>query len=104
MKIVQTLWTLPSFAKTSKTNLENRLSGGWLYPKYYYCAMAYSCLTLKKFYDQVELVSDDFGINLLINKLKLPYSSYKVLPDYFNSVLIGLWPLPKVYSFWINTR
>jgi hypothetical protein len=79
MKIVQTLWTLPSFAKNSKENLENRLSGGWLHPKYYYFAMAYSCLTLKKFYDKIELVTDKIGADLLINKLKLPYTSVKIL-------------------------
>jgi len=104
MKIVQTLWTLPSLDKNSRTNLENRLSGGWLYPKYYYCAMAYSCLTLKKFYENIELVSDEFGADLLINKLKLPYTSVKILPDYFNSIPVGLWALPKIYSYSIQSE
>ncbi|MCL1943416.1 MAG: hypothetical protein FWF54_07720 [Candidatus Azobacteroides sp.] len=102
MKIIQTLWTKPSFSKNSEKHIENRLSGGWLKSKYYYFAMAYSCLTLRKYYDNVELVTDDFGIDLLINKLKLPYTSVKVLPNYFNSVPVGLWALPKIYSYSIQ--
>jgi hypothetical protein len=104
MKIVQTLWTLPSFLQSSGENLENRLSGGWRFPKYYYFAMAYSCLSLKKFYNEVELVADDFGSDLLINKLKLPYTSVKTLPKYFDNIPVGLWALPKIYSYSIQDK
>jgi hypothetical protein len=69
MKIVQTLWTLPSLSdKSSKNILQNRLKGGWINQRYNYFSIAYSCLTLKKFYNKIELITDDFGEDLLIKE------------------------------------
>lgn len=103
MKIVQTLWTLPGLQqKSDKKTLQNRLNGGWLKPKYYYFALAYSCLSIKKFYPHIELITDNFGADLLINKLNLPYTKVSLLPDSINDLPTGLWAYPKIYSYSIQ--
>lgn len=70
-------------------------------PKHYYFALTYSCLSIKKFYPQLELVTDDLGADLLINKLNLPYSNVSFLPDYIQNLPTGLSAFPKIYSEFI---
>lgn len=96
MKIVQTYWTKPMFQKSGE--LYNRLQGGWPSLKYALCAMAYSCLSIKKFYPNIELVTDSLGYNLLIEELSLPYSKVDLSLNNFD-VDPNLWALAKVYSY-----
>jgi hypothetical protein len=100
MKIVQTLWTKPS-EQNNKT-IFNRFTGGWNSTMNYYCALAYSCLSIKKFYPELELVTDYNGKELLIDKLKLPYSSYTIFPEFIDEIPSSLWALVKVYSYSIQ--
>lgn len=96
MKIVQTYWTKPMFKKSGE--LYNRIKGGWSSHKHAICAMVYSCLSLKRFYPQIELVTDDWGYKLLIEELGLPYSSVNLALNDFD-VDPNLWALAKVYSY-----
>lgn len=97
MKIVQSYWTKPSFKK--KQSESDRSAGGWLDIKYNYLSWALSCLQLKKFYNEVELVTDEFGFELLVNKLNLPYSNVKVILDDLNEYNPDLWALGKIYAY-----
>lgn len=54
MKIIQSFWSKP-LLKSSKESYQNRLNGGWPNLRYALAAMSYSCLTLKRFYENVEL-------------------------------------------------
>ena len=96
MKIVQTLWTKPMFQKSG--DLYNRLQGGWPTLKYALCAMVYSCLSIKKYYSNIELVTDSNGYKLLIENFGLPYSNINVSLNDFNADP-NLWALAKVYSY-----
>jgi hypothetical protein len=101
MKIVQSYWTKPS-QKKKAINIFDRNKGGWVDKKYNYMSWALSSLQFKKFYDQVELVTDEQGHELLINKLKLPYTSVKVVLDNINGYHPDLWALGKIYSYSIQ--
>lgn len=100
-KIVQTLWTKPVFEDNS-TEFQNRFHGGWPNKKYNYMAWTLSCLQFRKFYDNVELVTDKRGKELLIDYLNLPYTSIRVELDCLNHYPSSLWTLPKIFTYKIQ--
>lgn len=59
-KIVQSYWS-----KAYK----NFPNSGWAFKETHYMSWGLSCLQLKQFYDEVELITDSEGADLLINKL-----------------------------------
>ena len=97
MKIVQSFWSKPS-----ESNIADRNKGGWRHQKYFYMSWALSCLTLKRIYDKIELVTDKKGYELLIEKLKLPYTTVKVELDDLNHYPENLWAISKIYSYSIQ--
>jgi len=97
MKIVQSFWSKPIQAALSRNN--QKQFGGWRYKKYSFMSWALSCLTFKRFYNDVELVTDKFGKELLIDKLGLPFSNIKVELDRLNDYPEQLWAVGKLYSY-----
>jgi len=64
MKIVQTFWTGHSETYDNPFDLK----GGWLSGEYHWMSWALSCLQLKKFYKEIELVTDKKGKQILIDE------------------------------------
>ena len=60
---------------------------------------ALSCLQLRQFYDEVELVTDSQGAELLINKLHLPYTSCKTTLDNLSGKNPAIWAIGKIYAY-----
>jgi len=77
MRIIQSYWSKPF--NMCKTNENAR--GGWCNPTFFYMSWALSCITLRRFYRNVELYTDQVGADLLINKLELPYTKVHVVLD-----------------------
>lgn len=98
MKIVQSLWVKPSLGNKN-VNSSDRNKGGWLDKKYHYMSWALSCLQFRKYYDEVELVTDSLGYDLLINKLELPYTKINVCLDDLNGYHNDLWALGKIHAY-----
>ncbi|MCW3464494.1 DUF6734 family protein [Chitinophaga nivalis] len=90
MKIVQTLWSKPG------------LNANWLDTRFHYLSWALSCLQLRKYYDNVELYTDELGKYLLIDCFKLPYTKVHITleevpyPTY-------LWAVPKILTYSLQT-
>jgi len=103
MKIIQTFWTLP-MVKSRATTVDNRLSGGWLESKYHLMSWAYSCLQLRSFYDEVELITDQAGKALMIDKLHLPYTHTAVVLDDINHYNPDWWAIGKIYAFGLQQQ
>jgi len=102
MKIVQSFWSKPTVYtedNSEKGFFQRGKSGGWLEKKNYYISWALSCLQLKKFYDNVELVTDRIGKEILIDQLQLPYSNVVLELDCLNDYHADLWALGKVHSY-----
>lgn len=99
MKIVQSFWSGPKAAVSEKNTLA--ISAGWISPEYHWMSWALSCLQLKKYYDRVELVTDEPGQRLLIDTLGLPYSSVSIAlqNNELDNLAPGLWAMPKVYTY-----
>lgn len=89
MKIVQTLWV----------NDKEDIRAGWLTTKYHLMSWGLSILSFKKYYSSIELVTDEYGSELLIDKLNLPYSSVSQSQETFTSIYKPLWVLRKLYSY-----
>lgn len=102
-RIVQTLWTKPVFQHDNSIGIQ-RFQGGWLNRKYNYMSWTLSCLQFRKFYDNVELVTDMKGKQLLIDLLDLPYSNVRIELDCLNHYPNSLWTIPKIYSYMIQEQ
>jgi len=89
-KIVQSYWT------EAYRNSSNR---GWAFKETHYMSWALSCLQLRQFYNEVELVTDSAGADLLINKLHLPYTSCKLTLDKLSDKNPALWALGKITAY-----
>jgi hypothetical protein len=91
MKIIQSFWS-----GNRGTLLNNNF--GWLSPEYHIMSWSLSSNLLAKFYE-VELYTDKIGYDLLIDKLKLPYSKVHIVMDDLNKYDNNLWALPKIYAY-----
>ncbi|HEY8894692.1 MAG TPA: DUF6734 family protein [Niastella sp.] len=98
MKIVQSCWSKPGYSKDDN----NRC--GWLHKKYNYFSWALSALQFRKFYDELELVTDKLGYDLLINKLELPYTRTRVVLDDLAQYHADLFALGKLYAYSIQEQ
>ena len=103
MKIVQSFWTKP-ILRNQNSNSADRLRGGWKNNTVHLMSWALSCHQLRKFYSEVELVTDKLGEELLIRNLKLPYTSVKVELNRLDDFGSDLWALGKIFSYGIQTK
>ncbi|WP_438425910.1 DUF6734 family protein [Aquimarina macrocephali] len=91
MKIIQSFWT------GNKEPLEN--SYGWLNSKSHYLGWVLSVNQLRLFYDKVELFTDNKGYEILIDKLKLPYTKVHVVLDEINHYPESFWAIAKIKTY-----
>lgn len=96
MKIVHTFWI-----DEGKDPLKD--SFGWCSAQYHVISWALSCLQLHQFYDNIELITDHKGKDLLIDQLKLPYKRVRTELEGldFNDVP-SLWVAKKIYSYTLH--
>jgi len=92
MRIVQTFWS-------GKKQDPLKSYYGWAAPKYHWLGWILSSNQLIKYYDEVELYTDKQGYDILINKLRLPYTKVHVGLDELNTYDSDLWALPKIYTY-----
>jgi len=88
MKIIQSFWA------GNQKDIKNGY--GWFQPKYNWTSWILSCNQLVKYYDQVELYTDDFGYDMLINKLQLPYTKVHVVLNELDAYPKDLWAIAKI--------
>ena len=94
MRIIQVFWSKPAFDLMSV-----RYNGGWLERKYHYMSLCLSCLLLKRQYHEVELITDEYGKQLLIGEFHLPYTSVKVELNKFDNYHRDLGIILKLSCF-----
>lgn len=95
MKIVQTFWS------GRQKPLETAY--GWPRPEYNLMSWVLSCLSLRRFYDDVELYTDKMGYELLIEKLRLPYTHVHVVYD-GNLCRPLYWAYAKIRTYAVQTE
>lgn len=101
MKIIQSFWSRPFFERHQM--IQNRIQGGWLDSLSFLGCWALSILQLKKYHYKVSLITDRYGADLLVNRLKFPYD--EVLTVYDNMPFLGrnLWAQAKLKAYAIQT-
>jgi hypothetical protein len=88
MKIIQSFWS----GNQKKTDGNY----GWFDSKSHWMGWILSVNQLIKYYENVELYTDDFGYDVLINKLGLPYTKVHVVLNELNDFPCELWALAKI--------
>ncbi len=91
MKIVQSFWS------GNKDYLKDGY--GWSSPIFHFTSWILSCNQLRRYYDDVILVTDKAGYDILINKLHLPYSDTIVCLDVLSKYNSDLWALAKIKAY-----
>jgi hypothetical protein len=97
MRIIQTFWS-----GNKDTILD--ASYGWYNSMYHIMGWVLSSNLLSKLYNELELYTDKKGYELLIKKLKLPYSKVHVLLDDLNRYDSNLWALSKLHVYSLQKK
>ncbi|MFC4636044.1 DUF6734 family protein [Dokdonia ponticola] len=92
MKIIQSFWT-------GKINHISENNFGWVSPKYNLISWVLSANQLKKYYENVELYTDELGARILIDTLKLPYSKVHIVLNTIDHYHKDLWAISKIKTY-----
>lgn len=98
MKVIQSFWSKPLFKANEDINV-NRYNGGWINYRYCLLSMAYSCLTISRFYPNLELYTDSTGVKLFRDILKLPYHKFHTNLDDIVNIDEALWAYGKILTY-----
>lgn len=98
MKVLQTFWSKPLF-NSDMTIISNRANAGWRNYRYTLLSMAYSCLTISKYYPNIHLYTDDYGLNLLYNILRLPYHDIHTNLNSIDNIDESFWAYGKIITY-----
>jgi hypothetical protein len=89
MKIVQSFWSKPYFSSSRPSSRKLFTLMSW----------AFSCLQLRKFNDDLELITDNRGKEILIDKLHLPYTKVSTSLEDINDYDESLWAIGKIHAY-----
>ena len=92
MNIIQSCWSCNSA-------ILFEYPAGWAAPEYNLMSWTLSCLQLSKYYKNTILYSDYASARVLIDELKLPYTSVRCELDQLNKFNSQLWALPKIFAY-----
>ncbi|MDO6434597.1 hypothetical protein Q4E93_28560 [Flavitalea sp. BT771] len=90
--------------RSDSYGIDDRLHGGWPHRVINYYSWALSCLQLRKYYDEVELVTDHFGQEIFIDKIGLPYTSVRTVLNQIDHYSPALWALGKLYTYGLQDK
>ncbi|HMP32407.1 MAG TPA: hypothetical protein PKD85_22555, partial [Saprospiraceae bacterium] len=96
--IYQSFWSKP-FLNPYEDSFETRFQGGFPRYRYFFYTWALSTCRLKDHYGQVHLVTDKKGKEILIDNLKLPFSSVDLLLDDIEDFPSYMWAAGKCYFY-----
>lgn len=95
-KCVYSLWTAPS------GDIRNKALN-WVSPKAHLYSWVLSVNTSAKHFKEVELVTDELGKKILIDELKLPFTSVKVVLDEYIEYK-DFWAFGKIIAYMIQDK
>ena len=104
MKIVQSLYT-GSFLNTDINNLSStKTPSGYFNTKLYWYTWIRSLFSFLEQGHTVQLVTDDVGKDILVDKLGLPYSDVNVCLNEAHTVTKKCWIMGKLKAYSIQTE
>lgn len=99
MKIIQSFWTLPTTINADPSSLSNKFKGGWPSEAYHFLSWTLSCLKLREHYPEVNLITDSYGKEILIDQMKLPYTGVSTELDDIRNTNPKLWGYGKIHAY-----
>ena len=96
MKIIQSFWSKP-FQTPYKNSFDSRAMGGFPFKRHFIYTWALSILRLKEHFQEVHLVTDDFGKQLMIDVFALPYTSFSTELNALDDMPTQFWCAGKLY-------
>jgi hypothetical protein len=96
MKIIQSFWS------GNQQDINNNY--GWYNARFNWISWILSCNQLLKFHKDVELFTDGFGYEILIEKLQLPCTKIHVVLDELNHYHKDLWAIAKIKTFQLQNE
>lgn len=96
MKIIQSFWS------GNQKDINNKY--GWYNARFNWISWILSCNQLVKHHENIELYTDSFGYEILIEKLKLPYTKVHIVLDDLNHYHKDLWAIAKIKTFQLQTE
>jgi hypothetical protein len=102
MKLIQSFWSKPFFDEEHQDDFRYRHFGGFPNAFLFYACWTYSCLSIKEYYPNLHLVTDDRGLEIFRDTLQLPYESFSTDLNELNNYPKSLWALGKLYTYRIQ--
>ena len=104
MKFIHSFWSKPIFDLAHQNNWNFRHNAGFPNVFLFYCSWIYSCLSIQRYYPNLHLVTDDYGIGIFKEALGLPYVSFSSALNDLKEYPEGAWALGKLYTYQIQTE
>lgn len=98
MKIIQSFWSKP-FQTPFDESFDSRFMGGFPLKRHFIYTWALSILRLKEQFQDIHLVTDDFGKKLMIDVFDFPYSSFSTELNNIEHIPSKFWCAGKLYVF-----
>jgi hypothetical protein len=95
MKIIQSFWTKPCIACSTDIR---KFDGGWTDTQDFWHSWALSAFKAFENYGEVELVTDSLGAEILVEGMKLPFTSVSLSLDKLDCHP-GFWAYGKIYAY-----
>ncbi|RIV71161.1 DUF6734 family protein [Flagellimonas aequoris] len=102
MKFIQSFWSKPFEDDDNRNNWNYRHHGGFPTSFIFYCVWCYSCLSIKKYYPSLHLITDEVGLYIFQELLGLPYESFSRDLDALDDYDKKLWALGKLHAYRIQ--
>jgi hypothetical protein len=102
MKLIHSYWSKPFFDQDLKYDFRFRHFGGFPEAFLFYAAWSYSCLSIAKHYPNLHLITDDRGLEIFRDILKLPYAHFSTEMNEMNSYPKSMWALGKLHAYRIQ--
>lgn len=99
MRFLHSFWSKPLLSNQHTDNRLFRFNGGFPDQFSFLCAWTYSCLTIKKYYPDLHLVTDSHGIKIFKDILDLPYASFSNALDDLKDYHEGFWAVGKLRTY-----
>ena len=99
MKFLHSFWSKPFYDQANKDDYRFRYFGGFPEAFLFFAAWTYSCLSIQKYYPNLHLVTDDRGVYLFRDVLKLPYKSFSTRLNDLDHYPKSLWALGKIHTY-----
>ena len=94
MKAIMSLWSVPIFS--GKTN-------PWFSSKDMWNSWILSSHLAKQHYNELELITDDYGKSILIDKLNLPFTNVSTELQKYNDFKYVIWSFGKTIAYSLQT-